>query len=139
MTCKSFTKEDFLEMTLLSLIYTAIGHYIVYTVNKQFDQVYFNIDSIVDEFLSSDHYHILKDNLSYNWTQHNKFYWTKEMDGQPVDEPLTACSMPLCDLVPMVNNNQSFLKWTLKHLSSETTDQHKKEYAKFIIEQVKTR
>jgi hypothetical protein len=41
--------------------------------------------------------------------------------------------------VPRVNNNQSFLKWTLKHLSPTTDDHAKKEYAKFIIEQVKTK
>lgn len=139
MTCKSFTKEDFLEMTLLSLIYTAIGHYIVYTVDKQFKNIDFSVDKIVDEFLASENYYTLKDNLWNNWQHHNKFYWTLDMDGSHVDEYLTACSMPVCDLVPRVNNNQSFLKWTLKHLSPTTDDHAKKEYAKFIIEQVNTK
>ena len=67
MSCVSFTENDFVEMTLLSLIYSSVKYHIVNVVGREFGQVQFNVERIVDEFLTSDIYFRLKDNLLTNW------------------------------------------------------------------------
>ena len=63
MSCVSFTENNFVEMTLLSLIYSSVKYHIVNVVGREFGQVQFNVERIVDEFLTSDIYFRLKDNL----------------------------------------------------------------------------
>jgi putative methyltransferase len=134
MSCVSFTENDFVEMTLLSLIYSSVKYHIVNVVGREFGQVQFNVERIVDEFLTSDIYFRLKDNLLTNWLEQNKFYWTVDSSGIHVTEPFTACSMPLCNLVHDLRNHKSFLQWTIKGLSPTT--QNKKEYARYVFDKI---
>ena len=130
--CSSFTEYDFIEMTLLSLMYTAINQYTVYTVKSKFNKLNFDADSIVDVFLQSKSYRTLKDNLTENWIKHNQFYFTVDMDNNPTVDPMAACSMPLCELVSKITSSITFLKWTLAHIAAPHVDR-KKDYAKHVL------
>lgn len=126
-SCVSFTPEDFVEMTMASLIYSAICKY---KLNPHFDYVRFDYDGVAETFFNSDPYKILKDNLLRNWLLHDNFYFTVEFDGTPSVKPITACSMPLCNMIPHIVNNPLFLKWTAQYLTVPTK---KAEYAKHIV------
>jgi len=131
MSCTSFSEYDFVEMTLLSLIYTTvINHKRSLTINN----ANFDLDKIVDSFLISDYYKNLKDNLTENWLNHDKFYFTTEIDGSLRDTPSTACCMVVSDIIPKINNNHVFLKWTINHLQIDS-NYKRNEYAKHIFKQ----
>ena len=130
-SCVSFTQHDFIEMTMLSLIHATINFYKVYKVGKLMDYISFDADKIVDLFLVSDLYQILRDNLAENWLIHNKFYFTTELDRTPTAKPITACSMAVSDMTSKLNTNGQFLKWTLQNISSSSSSK-RNEYAKQI-------
>lgn len=84
-SCFSFTKADFVEMTILSHLYTAI------TIVK--DQWYedFDCEIFVDYFLKSPNYQAIKNNLWTNWNDNDGYYYTIDFSGRPKN--LSACFM----------------------------------------------
>lgn len=84
-SCASFNREDFIIMTILSHIYTMLCGMKFHL--RQFNQSW-NIEKIVDQFLSSEFYTILYKNLDDNWKD-DKFYYTVDIDGTP--KLLSAC------------------------------------------------
>ena len=103
----------------------------MYKVGKLMDYISFDADKIVDLFLVSDLYQILRDNLAENWLIHNKFYFTTELDRTPTAKPITACSMAVSDMTSKLNTNGQFLKWTLQHISASSSSK-RNDYAKQI-------
>jgi len=75
-SCYSFSKKDFIEMTLLTTIYNAL---ILLRSNLKMYN-FFDIEFFVNKFLASQYYQNLKQNLSTNWDQ-NKFYFSINFDG----------------------------------------------------------
>jgi putative methyltransferase len=86
-SCVSFSKKDFVRMTVLSHIYSALSQF------KSQKVATFNLERVVDDFLKSPMCKAVEDNLYDNWTNHNKFYYTKGFDGGPLLEvdAITAC------------------------------------------------
>jgi hypothetical protein len=74
-------------MTVLSHIYSALSQF------KSQKVATFNLERVVDDFLKSPMCKAVEDNLYDNWTNHNKFYYTKGFDGGPLLEvdSITAC------------------------------------------------
>lgn len=70
-SCVSFSKKDFVRMTILSHIYSALSQF------KSQKVATFNLEQVVDDFLKSPMCKAVEDNLYDNWTKHNKFYYTK--------------------------------------------------------------
>ena len=75
-SCFSFSKEDFLDMTLITIIYNTL---IVLRSNLKMYE-FFDVEFFVDKFLVSKFYKDLKQNLATNWEQ-NKFYFSIDFDG----------------------------------------------------------
>jgi len=86
-SCVSFSKKDFVRMTVLSHIYAALTQF------KNQSIAVFNLEKVVDDFLASPMCKAVEDNLYNNWTNHNKFYYTVGFDGNPLVnmDALTAC------------------------------------------------
>lgn len=78
-SCVSFNREDFIMMTILSHIYTMLCGMKFHL--RQFGQSW-DIEKIVDRFLTSKFYTLLYKNLDDNWKD-DKFYYTVDIDGTP--------------------------------------------------------
>jgi hypothetical protein len=74
-------------MTVLSHIYSALTQFRSQKIAT------FNLEQVVDDFLESPMCKTVEDNLYDNWTKHNKFYYTKGVDGNslPGVDAITAC------------------------------------------------
>jgi hypothetical protein len=75
-SCFSFSQLDFVKMTILTAIYSTLVFYKTKITED------FNIEDVVDEFLSSKNYHFIVNNLYENWNN-NKFYFTINLDLKP--------------------------------------------------------
>ena len=86
-SCVSFSKKDFVRMTVLSHIYSALSQFRSQKIAT------FNMEQVVDDFLESPMCKAVEDNLYDNWTNYNKFYYTVGVDGRPLlgDDAITAC------------------------------------------------
>lgn len=86
-SCVSFDKKDFVKMTMLSLIYATLTQF------RQQQIVFFDLEKVVDLFLQSNHYKILEENLLNNWVNENKFYFTVDHNGKPIEGvgAMSAC------------------------------------------------
>lgn len=78
-SCFSFSKQDFIKMTILNHFYTMICNvkYRLRFIDKNWD-----IENIVDKFLDSCFYERLYKNLETNWNN-DKFYYTINIDNNP--------------------------------------------------------
>jgi hypothetical protein len=128
----SFSKEDFVQMTVLSHFYGTLCS--VKFLYKQYHDS-FDVDHIVAEFLKSEIYAKLKQNLLDNWRQ-DKFYYTIDFSGAPAT--VSACyatetidswlnSINFKKFILLQNKNRSFRKEYL-HLMSETVYESKNRY-----------
>ena len=77
----SFDQTDLVQMNLVSAIYLALS-FINFALREHNSQP-LHITQIVDEFLNSVHYETLYNNLYYNWTVENNFYYTVNFSGNP--------------------------------------------------------
>lgn len=82
-SCISFTQRDFVKMTILTNIYTTLTAF-----RAQTSEV-FDLEGVVDDFLSSKNYQALENNLYNNWYMHDKFYFTIDIDMKPKN--ISAC------------------------------------------------
>jgi len=110
-SCVSFTKKDFVNMTILSHFYTAIGYF------KSQWHVTFDYETVVDKFLQSKIYQILEHNLWDNWQNHDKFYYSVGFDGQPMDT--SACFV--YRTAAQWAHNLKFITLILRHLDTKHT------------------
>jgi hypothetical protein len=55
---------------------------IIYTTLQVYKKqgIEFNLEGVVDEFIGSKNYNVLVDNLYQNWKEHDKFYFTLDLD-----------------------------------------------------------
>lgn len=84
-SCISFTREDFITMTILSHVYTMLCgmKFKLRTLAK-----YWDIEKTVDQFIASNFFNRLYNNLDKNWKD-DKFYYTIDIDGNP--KIISAC------------------------------------------------
>ena len=82
-SCISFSREDFVEMTILSHFYTAMS-----IVKMQWHEQ-IDCEKVVDYFLTTEIYRKLKNNLYNNWVNNDKFYYTINFDEKESDT--SAC------------------------------------------------
>jgi hypothetical protein len=78
-SCFSFSKEDFVKMTILNNFYTMIC---TIKFKLRYCKEVWNVEEIVDKFLQSIFYKRLFKNLSFNWND-DKFYYTINIDNKP--------------------------------------------------------
>ena len=103
-SCSSFSKLDFVKMTLLSHFYGALC--VVKFLHKKHHHK-FDIDKIVTSFLNSDMYKQLEQNLLDNWLQ-DKFYYTINFGGSPA--VISACyAMETIDQWLQTNDFRKFI------------------------------
>lgn len=76
----SFDQRDLVQMNVVSAMYLALSaiNFALYEHKAEL----LNISSVVDEFLDSEHYNNLYNNLYYNWTVENNFYYTINFSGK---------------------------------------------------------
>jgi len=87
-SCVSFTKKDFVKMTVLSHIYATLTQF------RQQSIAFFDLEKVVDDILVSPIGKAMETNLYNNWVNHNKFYFTIGINGQEMsenDKPISAC------------------------------------------------
>jgi hypothetical protein len=110
-SCVSFTKKDFVKMTVISHIYSAL------TLFRQQSIVVFDLEKAVDEFLASPMCKLVEENLYNNWVNHNKFYYTTTFDGKPLidRDAITACYFFITGSI--WTRNFKFLTLIAKHLT----------------------
>jgi len=110
-SCVSFTKKDFVKMTVISHIYSAL------TLFRQQSIVVFDLEKAADEFLASPMCKFVEENLYNNWVNHNKFYYTTTFDGKPLidRDAITACYFFITGST--WTRNFKFLTLIAKHLT----------------------
>ena len=101
----SFDQSDLVAMTVLTGIYWAMSIINLALIENKVETL--NIAEVVSDFLSSDYYKNLYNNLYENWTTENNFYFTKGIDQDSVEIPDFTLNMYLI-------NNSVFLKYLLK-------------------------
>lgn len=82
-SCISFNQRDFVKMTILTIFYSALLQF------RHQSKEEFNLEDVVDNFLESNNYYALENNLYNNWTLHDKFYFTVDLDLNSRD--VSAC------------------------------------------------
>jgi wyosine [tRNA(Phe)-imidazoG37] synthetase (radical SAM superfamily) len=107
-SCVSFTQKDFVEMTALSHLYTAM------MVIRYQSVCEFNIENVVNDVIKLDEYKRVKENLYNNWVNHNKFYYTIDLDGTYKD--VSACF--IYNAATHWSNNSALIKCLAKHVSN---------------------
>lgn len=75
----SFDQKDIVQMNLLCSIYKALSAVNIGLKEHNFESI--DTATIVDDFLNSAKYQSLYDNLYYNWTVDNNFFYTLEVNG----------------------------------------------------------
>ena len=98
----SFDQQNLVQMNLLSAMYLALSA-INFALRENNSQT-LDITQIVDEFLTSVHYKNLYDNLYYNWTVENNFYYTVDFSGNSTQIPDLILGLKLTE-------DASFLKY----------------------------
>jgi hypothetical protein len=106
----SFDQQDLVRMNLLSAMYLALSA-INFALQENNSQL-LDITRIVDEFLTSTHYQTLYNNLYYNWTVENNFYYTVNFSG-------TTTQIPDLTLGLALTKDSAFLKYISTFLSVE--------------------
>jgi tRNA A37 methylthiotransferase MiaB len=101
----SFDQSDLVAMTVLTGVYWAMSIINLALIENKVETL--NIAEVVSDFLSSDYYKNLYNNLYENWTTENNFYFTKGIDQDSVEIPDFTLNMYLI-------NNSVFLKYLLK-------------------------
>jgi tRNA A37 methylthiotransferase MiaB len=101
----SFDQSDLVAMTVLTGVYWAMSIINLALIENKVETL--NIAEVVLDFLSSDYYKNLYNNLYENWTTENNFYFTKGIDQDSVEIPDFTLNMYLI-------NNSVFLKYLLK-------------------------
>lgn len=112
-SCVSFTCEDFIKMSLLSIFYTAISLIKLFCYENK--NINFDIEHLVDEFINSDYYTRLEQDLYENWTTNNKFYFRIDFDG-------SSRILPACIIIHTANAwicNKTFLKFVLNYTDKD--------------------
>ena len=112
--CISFDQQQLVEMTVLSGIYSALSS-IKFIMTKQ-TGLNIDIEPIVDDFLTGDHYHSACENLYTNWVTEQKFYFTKNFSGNPV---VLSCDPMLYGSTLMSDNN--FIMYIAKLLPRDAS------------------
>lgn len=84
-SCVSFTREDYIAMTIMSHFY---GMLCGMKFKLREFSPHWDIENIVDKFFESSYYQRLYDNLDKNW-QDDKYYYTINFDGKP--KLISAC------------------------------------------------
>ena len=116
-SCISFTQKDFVKITILSHIYSALSG-IKFAFGEYHDT--FNTELYVDKFLESNTYYLLEENLYQNWSQ-DKFYYTVDFDGN--NSNICACNGQ--EITMIWSYNTEFRQFILDHATDEN---FKKEY-----------
>lgn len=73
-SCASFDQRGFVKMTILTHFYTTLANF----RSQSFEE--FDLELVVDDFLSSKNYRALEDNLYNNWHHNDKFYFSMDLD-----------------------------------------------------------
>jgi tRNA A37 methylthiotransferase MiaB len=106
----SFDQSDLVQMNLLSAIYSALA--IINLVLCKNNLQSLDGSVIVDEFLIDNRCKNLYDNLYYNWTVENNFYYTINFSGNPTQ---------IADLIlgEELTSDVSFLKFVSNFIAAE--------------------
>ena len=83
--CISFNQLDLVEMQVTSVLMHMLS-----LINLRFNLERKELELITDSLLTSENYRRLRDNLYYNWTVDNNFYYTISFSGEPTTTPITA-------------------------------------------------
>jgi putative methyltransferase len=110
-SCISFTQKEYVEISVLSHIYSALSG-IKFAFGKY--QKDFNIELYVEEFLKSKNYQMLVDNLYNNWLD-DKFYYTINFDGNLYN--VCACNGQEATMI--WGHTKEFQNFILKHASNQ--------------------
>jgi len=126
MESTTYTRENYVEMAMLSAIYSAIALFRNNTPVK----VHFDKEAVVETFLQSKQYEMLKENLYTNWVENDRYYWTIDFNGKITKDPMSGCH-----LSGIVANdwsiNTTFLSWVANNLLSDTHS--KSQYVREIL------
>ena len=82
--CISFNQLDLVEMQVTSVLMHMLS-----LINLRFNLERKELELITDSLLTSENYRRLRDNLYYNWTVDNNFYYTISFSGEPTT-PITS-------------------------------------------------
>jgi hypothetical protein len=115
----SFSQVDIVQMNVLSVIYSAIAVLNVALAEHSIDTL--DVESVVDDFLTTTECQLLYNNLYSNWVNHGNFYYTVNFSGHAqLIEDVT-----ISDLL----DDHKFLFYLTKFLS----DSAKKHFMKFAV------
>lgn len=120
-SCYSFTKEDQVDMTLLTMMYSSLASL---KIKNNYNLSLNNVEFIVDQFVNSAEYIHLKNNLLENWNN-NKFYFTRNFGGKN-NKHISACASISTALE--WTNNLFFISFILKNSKGLFNISAKKEF-----------
>ena len=106
----SFDQSDLVAMTVVTGVYWAMSVINLALIENNVETL--NIAEAVSDFLNSDYYKNLHNNLYENWTTENNFYFTKGINQDIVEE------IPDTRLNAYLVSNSVFLKYLLKFVPS---------------------
>lgn len=109
-SCVSFSRRDFVKMTVLSHIYATL------TIFRNQSIVFFDLEKVVDAFLESSMCKTVEDNLYDNWINQNKFYYTVDLDGKPFIGKVAGTACYIYDLGLIWANSYKLLHLIAKNL-----------------------
>jgi hypothetical protein len=89
-SCISFNRKDFVEMTSISLIFSAL---MVIRLDKPLLDKKINFHELADCLMQSEEFNLWKEDLYNNWCNNNSFYYTKKFGKSSESEIMSACTV----------------------------------------------
>jgi hypothetical protein len=77
-SCATFSKDDMVEMSVITNFYVTLTQFKFY-----YPHINFEYEKIVDAFCKSKFYKGLKENLHTNWNERDSYYFTVDIDLNP--------------------------------------------------------
>lgn len=103
----SFDQSDMVHMNLLSSVYFVLAAINIALTEFNLERI--NISTIVDDYVTTDNYQNLYNNLYHNWTVDNNFYFTIDYSGD-------KCQIEDPHHMSWISHRQDFLKYVISLL-----------------------
>jgi hypothetical protein len=113
-SCNSFSKDEFVKMSMVSIFCTALSLLNLWLIKNKQKRI--SLENLVDSFLLLDTVNKLCSNLSNNWRNENNFFFTLNFDS--CQDCVSACS-PIPAALNWLNS-KNFVRFIVDKVTNDS-------------------
>jgi putative methyltransferase len=130
-SCDSFSKDEFVKMSLISIFCTALSLLNLWLVKNKQKRI--SLETLVDSFMLLDTVNKLHSNLTDNWKNKNNFFFTLNFDC--CEDCVSACS-PITAALNWLGS-KNFIKFIINNIPNESNT--KLQIIKIIKQEIRSK